>query len=346
MDWIDDMIIHKGTYAEACAKALVYSATIRTRRGLRLSDDLTVVRGMVLLHKLVGRLLQRGAHTEVIDSSDSRKLSKFGQSLFNAGKSCSHAIATSSFPHHRFHPLVELYWKHTRDLYVPPDPSDHWPEDVAAIVRCFEAIRAEAGSKRFRDKRDRHVALVRKDTRSLCNYIKLLFTRYGRLLVIRLDVGYAVGPEGQRPNVSLRTAKKDRERFFNYLRRSCPLDLKGHAWKLEDGAQKGYHYHLLLFFDGYKHWRGIDIAEQLGQEWVAMTGPHASYWNCNADPANAGLGVVDWKDAPKLRALFVDAAPYLTKGAFLITDAEKGVKTFSKGKPPLPPSRPGRPRIR
>jgi hypothetical protein len=341
--WIDDHLIRKQTYEAACSSALEYSATIRTPRGVCLSDDLTAVRSVVLLHKLVTKLVHGQFPGPVATSP--LKLSPFGYRLFYAGKECSQKFVTRSFRNHRFHPLVELYWKHSSHLQLPSDARDLDDQDVRALLSCFERVRLDARSSAFRSHRDGHVALVRKNTRRLCRYMVELFTRNGRLLVIRLDLGYLVSAEGLRPNVTLEQARADRERFFNYLRRSCPLDLKGYAWKLEDGWHKGYHYHTLLFFDGHKHWKGVDIAEQLGEQWAAMVGPQAWYWNCNAHWRDqSAVGIVDWKNGPKLRALFTEAAPYLTKGDFLISHAMEGVKTFSKGKLMGPPSRSGRPR--
>jgi hypothetical protein len=342
---LNDFLIKKETYETACTKALEYSATIRTARGVCLTDDLTVVRGVASLYRLISRLVKGEDPAQFLKHFNRWGLSKFGVRLLYAGRNCSPIFAKRFFPNHRFHPLIELFWKHVGDLHLLPEPRRLTLDDAAAILARLERVRLTARTKAFRRKRNRHVALVRKNTRSLLEYIEDLFLHHGRLLVVRLDLGYALGKKGQRPEVSLAQACKDRERFFNYLRRKCPLELRGYAWKLEDGRSKGYHNHVLLFFDGYKHWNGIDIACQLGEQWQAMTANLTTYWNCNADAYfDCGVGIVGWKDGPKLRALFTKVAPYLTKGGFLIRHSMKGVKTFSTGKHPKPPSHPGRPR--
>jgi hypothetical protein len=91
----------------------------------------------------------------------------------------------------------------------------------------------------------------------------------------------------------------------------------GFAWKLEYGLDKGFHYHLLLLFDGSRRQQDVKIAMDIGEYWKhEITSGEGVYWNCNArksDYKACGVGRISRNDI-ELRAILKDkVALYLTK---------------------------------
>ena len=71
----------------------------------------------------------------------------------------------------------------------------------------------------------------------------------------------------------LRAQMSKREKPFN--------DLIDFGWALEQGVDKGYHCHLVLFFNGHVKQDGWGIAHQVGKEWQKITGKLGYFFNCH-----------------------------------------------------------------
>ncbi|MAH32309.1 MAG: hypothetical protein CMG78_09775, partial [Marinobacter sp.] len=55
---------------------------------------------------------------------------------------------------------------------------------------------------------------------------------------------------------------------------TCFTHLLSHAWSLEQGEDNGgFHCHLLLIFDGSKHYKDSYLADQVGQKWQDSPAP-------------------------------------------------------------------------
>lgn len=187
----------------------------------------------------------------------------------------------------------------------------------------------------------------RNNYQSLCQLIGALFERYSRLEVIRVDLSYT---EFDSPQIDYETARNHREKLCHAFT-THPLftHLVGYAWKLEWQPKKGFHYHLLCFFDGHQSQDDINQARRIGELWAhSITGRQGLYYNCNLDAEKRyrynAMGCIDYHDFEKQRGLYKLAA-YLTKvdeyAAMLVTG-----RTFQTSRKPNIPAgpHPGRPR--
>lgn len=87
-----------------------------------------------------------------------------------------------------------------------------------------------------------------------------------RLVVVRVDLGYAKSPQHQQHQLSmfkhhigLLFKRKDRLPCFKHLR--------GYVCGIEYGLIKGWHAHLMLFYNGDRVQRDYAVGQQVGQEW-------------------------------------------------------------------------------
>ena len=148
--------------------------------------------------------------------------------------------------------------------------------------------------------------------------------------------------------------KRHREDFFRQ-RRSHWLfrHLVGFAWKLEYGRHKGFHYHMLFFYDGAYVAQDLTRSVQLGRYWQEeITQGQGIFFNSNMKAAslyknhpNNALGAVNHDDFQKVRAL-AKVLNYLTKSDEFITLTVAGKdRTFGRGSIPKPKTETrGRPR--
>lgn len=208
---------------------------------------------------------------------------------------------------------------------------------------CVDQIRQEGTGKEFQSKLNNYQRSSNKNYQELTEYVEALFERYSRLLVLRLDLGY----QKQYSKTTQVEAKRDRERLFENARSNKLFgDVVGYIWKLEHGPDKGFHYHVMLFFDGSKVREDITLACLIGKYWVdVVTKGRGLYFNCNASKwryRKCGVGMISHADN-LLREGLRNAVVYLTK-----TDLYMKLQTvgrgMGKGNRPLPKGSRGRPR--
>ena len=158
-------------------------------------------------------------------------------------------------------------------------PLDQTTVPCAAIFNNFvETLRslgrennaARRRTERLRDARDRH--------RDYCRYFNSLITRFRRLEVVRVELGYQK-TEFQR---EMSTLKRDFDAFF----RSRSSDKKifnglvGYVAKLEHGVDRGPHIHLVLIFDGdLRQGCAKFFAQEIGEDWKKSTKGRGNYRN-------------------------------------------------------------------
>lgn len=170
--------------------------------------------------------------------------------------------------------------------------------------------------------------------------IEALFRRRVRLNVLRVDLGYL----SDHP-ASLEQAKQDFSRFLNNHRNNSIFqDLEGYIWHLEWAFQTGYHWHVLLFFNGSERWRDAYIAHQAGKYWVqTITQGRGRYHNCNADKnkyRQLGIGMISAHDSDKRAVLEGKVLEYLTTVDELAQPrVPRGTKVF--GTSHMPEDHPG-----
>ncbi|MBJ7277428.1 inovirus-type Gp2 protein [Marinobacter salarius] len=197
---------------------------------------------------------------------------------------------------------------------------------------------------------NRKSELKRQD--SCCRYIDAHLENYARLIVVRLDLHLGVDPDKVNFISDLFI---DMARYWSRLRRDLRESKKlpnpeGFIAKLEHGHHRGYHYHVMLFFDGSKHQRDVTLAKMIGEHWKQeVTKGQGGYHNCNAtDPAGYkyyGIGRVEHWDLDKIENLKF-AAYYLAKTDYSLNALnDKGHRTFFRGTMPKKKSRRGRKRI-
>lgn len=101
-------------------------------------------------------------------------------------------------------------------------------------------------------------------------YLNSLLDRYGSLYVVYLDLGYYLfHPDFFR----YKGYESIREHFESFMkeRRHNPLwkdDLVGFLWKLSDGVERGYHYHLILFYRGESADQHLQDKQKLLIKWI------------------------------------------------------------------------------
>lgn len=342
----------------SAARALQYSSVFRWTEGgksrIIKTDDGTFAYYAQEIERIVSKLVRtpNAKVFKVVPKSPHNRLgivpTLLGEEFLRWVENSPYESIKEAFPSHARHPLIDLYWKHTRELPTPV----RWrtEEDINRINRCVASMREEGGSSEFRKIRNMHVKLCTQNTASMLELINSLFARWGRLLVIRLDLGYGSVYTRSWPDggaITFEEVYRHREKFFRYLRRTGDLDLKGYVWKLEFASRKAFHYHVLLFFCGNRHQDHLEIAKRLGKYWNdVITAGAGTYHNCNANayPRN-GLGAINYTDHQKLTYLKEDVASYLTKPDYYFRlIVEKG-RTFDRSNLPQKRAEPlGRPR--
>lgn len=266
------------------------------------------------------------------------------------------------YPMYESNPYVGLFIKVATEIglldYVKMAPcltNEKAVQCVEALNKFVDAMRIEGRNSNFKTKISNFTRNANERYQELQRYIKALFDRYSRLLVLRIDFGYkkeSGWPNGTATNISYGEFKKHRAKLVRSLPTGLPPDsLRGYAWKLENGLEKGYHIHVLIFLDGSKVQEDVTIARIIGERWNnEITEGKGLYFNCNAKKSgyrSCGIGMVSHWDAAMLEGLR-KAALYMTKPDFYIRMVTPdGGRTFGKGIMPEPKtSNRGRPRAK
>ncbi|HEY8159113.1 MAG TPA: inovirus-type Gp2 protein [Methylobacter sp.] len=284
-----------------------------------------------------------------------------------------------SFPIHEFNPYVDLFiksvnnqlagkvsftliqangqWLGKKNSPTPlPCKNDQLKKQTVDTLNEFiQGIRHEAASKAFKNRLDNYMRPIRKNYGELKDYIDNLFERYSRLLVLRVDLSY------EKDNYLMTEVEiedrfaqaiADREHFFRNTRSNKLFEhMVGYAWKLEYGLKKGFHYHLLFFYDGSKVRQDVPLAQQIGEYWrdIILKGK-GNYYNCNAEKdgyLTLGIGMINHYDVKLRENLQQKAAAYLVKPdiyAKIISKIENR-RTFGKGVKKTKTNTQGRPRM-
>lgn len=301
---------------------------------------------------------------------DCRKPSVFADLKYFI-KSGAMMLIDKTFPIHSINPYVALFKNRVNSLVekIDPDVLHNYPthdlakrtDDVTKMVDMLNEfindIRQEAKSQQFKKIINNHERLVRKNTKSLMDYIDYLFSKHSKLLVLRVDFRYEKNNKGgaflteDEIYGKYLEVKKDREHFFNNKRANGLFDdMVGYVWKLEYTLLTGFHYHMLFFYDGANVREDITWAKKLGEYWAdTITVGKGLYYNCNAGKDKykvRGIGMVNYYDH-ELREGLKIAAGYLTKPDYYARMiVPKNGRTFGKGEilPKPKASNRGRPR--
>jgi hypothetical protein len=179
-------------------------------------------------------------------------------------------------------------------------------------------------------------------------YIEELFDTYSKLNVIRLDLSYK---KEVAENITTKEAKQDLNRLLNNRRHNKTVfgDCVGYIVKLENGVDKGLHFHVLLAFDGHKIDNGTYKGSQIGGVWEdTITNGKGLHYNCNADESkytNFGVGMINHFDTDKRHILTNMVTPYFAKEDQKVNEGTSPrERTFFKGIVTKQKSNAGRPR--
>ncbi|SFH38430.1 YagK/YfjJ domain-containing protein [Modicisalibacter xianhensis] len=181
-----------------------------------------------------------------------------------------------------------------------------------------------------------------RNRQSLFAYVDSLLTHYSKLYVVRVDLGY--NPDSARvpQKVTYSRAKRDFEKLMahRHRKRMWKDDLVGFIWKLEDGAERRYHYHLLLFYDGERAEQHKEDQKLIHEQWIndLTEGDGACFisWE-KAEETPLGVspdGLIDREDHAKRKAILV-YLDYLTRIDRLIgLEVPDNARVFGKGQLP------------
>ncbi|MDP1710003.1 MAG: inovirus-type Gp2 protein, partial [bacterium] len=166
-----------------------------------------------------------------------------------------------------------------------------------------------------------------------------LFTRYARLLVLRVDLEYQSGNvihNEQDRLTKYQEASNDRKHFFNNMDSNKLFEhLVGIAWTLEYGVETGFHYHMVLIYDGSEVREDETLAYWVGKYWSCnITEGQGRDYNCNAKKnkyRELGIGTINYYDTALREGLY-HAIGYLMKTDHLaLMLIPKGCRTFGRG---------------
>lgn len=230
-------------------------------------------------------------------------------------------------------------------------------------------LRDKLNTVEFRKQIEQHRKSISKNKQSLLRYINSLFNYRSRLLVLRVDFSYKsdygvfILDNGTRvfcdghDDEDRRDLKQwgvevreHRDELIKYLREKYKDDFVGYVWKIEYGADKGFHLHTIIFLDGSKYRQDISIAQEIGEAWkFDITLNKGIYWNCNAQKKNfeknnrVATGMIE-HDNNKLRENLNKMACYLVKQDYFARTILGNNRSFGKGEKPKK-VKSGRPRL-
>lgn len=235
------------------------------------------------------------------------------------------------------------------------------------IYKCFERLSEKLSEPKFQKLilKSKHTA--DKNYRSMLSYIDKLFNKRSRLLVVRVDLSYKAEIADIRRRERFTMAehvsefeqvKADLERLLRNRRHNKIFrGLLGYIWKLEHGVLRGYHYHVVFFFDGAIRRGDISIGKQIGDHWNEnITQGRGEYFNVNGSKCrykNDIRGGINDSDTEAKQGL-VYLAKYFSKPDYFMRlelpkkyqhGSKQLYRTLGKGQIPLRKGKkPGRPR--
>lgn len=227
------------------------------------------------------------------------------------------------YPNYIFNPQITVMLRaidrawNVLSWYSVSDTLPLREERVRKTLDWFVAfIRRVMRSRRFAKMVNNHTRNARQGYRSCCDYIRGLFAKHSRLLVLRVDLYYLPDEKGWADEEA---AQKGLRKLRRNLREGRVLPgLLGSICKRENGFMRGMHYHWMFFLDGHRHRDAANLSKMLGEYWIEhCTGDDkkGQYFNCytrrDLYDLNA-LGLVHASDRKKLMGIR-EAVRYITK---------------------------------
>lgn len=290
--------------------------------------------------------IRKGRHGGLIVSS-----SPLGKRILDCARRLDIDLVRRCLPRHRFSPFFELWESQRNPVFElglgPPSPSM-----VPGMNAWLAFIRTQARCSPFHDAVRKQERAALKNAVGTRKYLQSLWRHHSRLLVVRVDVGYRNDPEefgnswAPQPDAQV---KEHLAKQIRFMQRGVK-PLIGYVWKIEYGAARGHHCHLMALLDGHLAREGITWGDAIGKNWLEVTQGIGSAWNCNKDAEYyarrglLGIGQINYDDLDAQRNL-MRTAMYLAKSDYYARFASPDIaRTFGKGELKGEPSGRGRPR--
>lgn len=156
-----------------------------------------------------------------------------------------------------------------------------------AEIECLiNHIRQYSQQKEFKRKVSDRCYQTKQNRQSLENHIRQQQEKYSRLLVVRVDFGYAKEKQNfikitdVYTHLDMMKCERDGNPLFEHLVSS--------GWCVEQGKEKGYHIHAFYCFKGSEHQQDWYLAQEIGRLWKAIAADFGGgYHNCNTPESKA-----------------------------------------------------------
>ncbi|SFM15055.1 YagK/YfjJ domain-containing protein [Marinobacter zhejiangensis] len=201
----------------------------------------------------------------------------------------------------------------------------------------------------FRTTVSRHEKAQSKRKRSTNNYIDALTNSYARLTVVRIDLHLKPDPwktdytSDLLNEMQMYWAKMRRDLYES---KRLPRSV-GFLCSLELGHITGFHFHLMVFFDGSLYQSDINLATIIGEHWRAtITHGEGWYYNCNANKSQykrLGIGRIEYWDKEAIENMKATGC-YLAKIDYSLDAVIGNAQAFFRSNMPSKRSGLGRPR--
>ena len=256
---------------------------------------------------------------------------------------------------YRYSEFVMLFFDCIETLNLPgykftnPDilmlPSGKREGDL--FNELIELIRKESKSSKFRHKVSQRAINADKNYLSGKNYIAALFNNHEKLMVIRIDPGYKAEFAA---SVTIEEAQAHMKKFLNNWRSNKMFDVcVGYIWKLEQGAEKGFHFHMFLFFNGNVLQKDEYIARKICNYWIeTITDNRGHCTDSNRrkkDFDRCCVGEINYTDHQKREYLLKNLEYVTKKEQFVKLKTLLKTRVFGRGEMPRS-SGLGRPRTK
>jgi hypothetical protein len=283
---------------------------------------------------------------------------------------------TIGLPNYRFNPYIHIWVRALQTVYYQfmTIKRDAWKNYIDQLIKEYwddddfpylsASIDLDIDLKRFNMaqaifhyiRRDAEHSLVKNEIRnfketpernkkSAIKYINYLFTRHSKLLVLRIDLGYRRQAFEQINDAeAYAMIRRDIDRFFANMRHNTLFKHKvGHISKLEYGLDKGYHAHLILFFNGSKVQRDQYFSQEICKYWnTKITNGMGNAFNCHLNKYKyKGIGKISYTDETLRKNLIAHVVRYLVKpelfARVVVPGDSSGKHIFERGQ--IPPNR-------
>lgn len=261
-----------------------------------------------------------------------------------------------TYPDHRFCPYTEallsalMEHKYSEIIYYWMTFGKLLDDHVLSMEKIVLSVRDKVTGKEFKAAVSQHERAANKNSREAWKYIRNLFRRYARLLVVRVDFHYRGEFSQGTEKITYEEAREHRTKLLRSMRyRKEFKSLAGMIWKVEYAPIKGYHVHGIFFYDGNKRKNLYPVWVGLSNFWVHEVTKGKGYTYA-VDPKIHNykypcIGMMEYHEGDKLKGLRY-AVEYLAKVDYL---ARLNVPGRLFGRMVVKPSQGkklGRPRLR